>query len=119
MSLNETCPLLVKEHRFACVIGRKRHVFVVEELVAGEAAWPAKFRLKLYISARSEMKKFFGASCYGVAKRAADYLARSAEHAGAYTKAPSPLLPPRQILQTVQVQEIESEDSAYESDLAS
>jgi|GEM_PF-3591809 hypothetical protein len=115
MPLNETSLILVKEHRFKCVVGRKMHLFVVEELVEGPADWLDKFRLRFCASARSKIATIFGAGCYEVAEKAAQYvvgIARRPSHAGiSRTNRPSqgPPLPSRQTLQTLQVQESESD----------
>jgi hypothetical protein len=115
MPLNETNLILVKEHRFKFVVGRKMHVFVVEELVEGPVDWPAKFRLRFCASARSEIRTIYGASCYEVAEKAAHSvveIARQSGHAGmSTTNRPSqgPPLPSRQTLQPLQVQESESD----------
>jgi len=115
MPLNETNLILVKEHRFKFVVGRIMHVFVVEELVKGPVDWPDKFRLRFCAPARSEIRTIFGASCYEVAEKAAQYvvdIARQPSHAGiSRTNRPSqgPPLAPRPTLQPLQVQESESD----------
>lgn len=103
---------LVKEHSFKFAVGAETHLFLVEELVAKLSSWPAKFRLRLRASPRSEGKTFYGASCYEVAERAADFVALSGGAAGLSksTHSPqNPQTPARQTLRPLQIQESESD----------
>ena len=67
--------MLLREHRFKFFAGAEEHAFRVDELVAGMAGWPDRFRLRLPASSRSEAKTFYGASCEEVAEKAADFVA--------------------------------------------
>jgi hypothetical protein len=68
--------MLLKEHRFKFVLGTT-HIFTIEEMVQGLAVWPHKFRLRLPASSKSEAKSFYGASCYEVAEKAAQFIAEN------------------------------------------
>jgi hypothetical protein len=67
--------MLFKEHRFKFLVGTEKHLFLVQELLGELAGWPQRFRLKLPASLHSEVKTFYGASCYEVAEKAADFIA--------------------------------------------
>lgn len=69
--------MLLREHRFKFIAGAETHLFRIEELVRGLATWPHKYKLTLPSSARADSKTFYGASCYEVAEKAADFMARS------------------------------------------
>ena len=56
-------------------VGAETHLFMIDELVKGLAGWPNRFRLKLSASPRSGAKTFYGASCYEVAEKAAEFMA--------------------------------------------
>jgi hypothetical protein len=71
----ETSQMLLKEHRFKFIAGTETYLFKIEELVRGLAIWPHRFRLRVAASSRSEAKTFYGASCYEVAEKAADFMA--------------------------------------------
>jgi hypothetical protein len=103
---------LVKEHSFKFAAGADTYLFVVEELVATLPSWPARFRLRLDASSRSEAKTFYGASCYEVAEKAADFVALSGSAMGLDKSAYSsqrPPMSPRQTLRPLQIQESDSD----------
>lgn len=112
MLLKALSQTLVKEHRFKFAVGTETHLFLVEELVATLSSWPARFRLSLDASPQSEGKTFYGASCYEVAEKAADFVAFSGSAISANKSTYSsqgPLASPRQSLQPLQIQESESD----------
>jgi|HubBroStandDraft_2_1064218.scaffolds.fasta_scaffold53281_3 hypothetical protein len=112
MLLSDMSLMLVKDHRFKVFVGNETHLFVVEELVTGLAAWPSKFRLKLHASPRSEAKTFYGASCHEVAEKVADYIARNSGHAGVPRtshSSQSPPFSPHQMQQSIQMSDSESD----------
>jgi hypothetical protein len=112
MLLKALSQTLVKEHNFKFAVGAETHLFLVEELVAKLSSWPARFRVRLNVSPQSEGKTFYGASCYEVAEKAADFVAFSGS-AASTTKSThssqSPSASPRQSLQPLQIQESESD----------
>jgi hypothetical protein len=67
--------MLVREYRFIFICGSETHLFRIEELVAGLAGWPSKFRLKVPASSLLHAKTFYGADCYETAAKAAAFLA--------------------------------------------
>jgi hypothetical protein len=98
--------MLLREHRFKFFARTEEYVFRVDELVAGIAAWPDRFRLRLPAAPRTGAKTFYGASCEEVAEKGADYVAGCAVHLGKNTathlsqgppasprRIPRPLLP--------------------------
>jgi hypothetical protein len=87
--------MLLKEYQFQLFAGAETHLFTIDELVAGLAGWPDRFRLKLPASSSSEAKSFYGASCYDAAEKAAHFLASNSGQ--------SPASPP----QTLELQESE------------
>jgi hypothetical protein len=97
--------MLLKEHRFKFFAGNETHLFTIEELVAGLAGWPHKFRLRLPASPRSEAKTFYGASCTEAADKAAKFitqiLGRSETREATQSSQGPPISPPR----VVQIQE--------------
>jgi hypothetical protein len=103
---------LVEEHSFKFTVGAETHLLVVEELVAKLSSWPARFRLRLDASPRSEAKTFYGDNCYDVAEKAADFVAlggitpvmNKTNHSSQHLPAP-----PIQVLQPLQIQESESD----------
>jgi hypothetical protein len=106
-SKKETSPMLLKEHRFKCIAGTETYLFKIEELVRGLAIWPHRFRLRVAASPRWEAKTFYGASCYEVAEKAADFIAQGAnagqtgmDKESQYSQGPT-ASPPR----TLQIQE--------------
>jgi hypothetical protein len=112
MLLKALSQTLVKEHIFKFTVGTDTHLFVVEEVVAKLSSWPAKFRLRLEASSRSEAKTIYGDSSYEVARKAADFVALGGvPPAMNKTKHSSQNLPapPIQILQALQIQESESD----------
>jgi hypothetical protein len=112
MLLKALSQTLVKEHNFKFTVDGETHLFLVEELVAKFSSWPARFRLKLDASSRSDGKTFYGESCYEVAEKAADFLAlgggSSSPNKTTYSSQNSPP-PPRPTLQPLQIQESESD----------
>jgi hypothetical protein len=103
---------LVREHSFKFAAGAETHLFLVEELVATLPSWPARFRLRLDASCRSEAKTFYGASCYEVAEKAAEFVALNVSAIGLNKSTCSsqrPPMSPRQILRPLQIQESESD----------
>src|SRR5271154_2902707 len=82
MLLKALSQTLVKEHSFKFTVGTETHMFVVEELIAKLSNWPARFRLRFEAPSRSESKTIYGASCYEVAEKAADFVALSGGPAG-------------------------------------
>lgn len=111
MLLKALSQTLVKEHSFKFAAGAETHLFLVEELVAKLSSWPARFRPKLGASPCSEGKTFYGASCYEVAEKAADFVALSGGGVGFSKSTHSSQSPPtsaRQTLQPLQVQESDS-----------
>ncbi|HKN76178.1 MAG TPA: hypothetical protein VJW94_13455 [Candidatus Acidoferrum sp.] len=112
MLLKALSQTLVKEHHFKFTVGAETHLFLVEELVAKLSNWPARFRLRLDAFHGSEAKTFYGASCYEVAEKAADFLALSGSSQGIIKTTHSPQNPPaspRQTLRPLQIQESESD----------
>jgi hypothetical protein len=112
MPLKALSQTLVKEHSFKFAVGAETYLFLVEELVAKLSSWPARFRLRLGASPRSEGKIFYGASCYEVAEKAADHVALRGGAAGLSKSTHSPQNPAtsaRQTLQSLQIQEWESD----------
>lgn len=112
MLLKALSQTLVKEHYFKFTAGAETHMFLVEELVAKFSSWPARFRLRLDASSRSETKTFYGESCYDVAEKAADFLALSGGSASPNKttfSSPNSTSPPRPTLQPLQIQESESD----------
>jgi hypothetical protein len=113
MLLKALSQTLVKEHSFKFTVGAETHLLVVEEVVAKLSSWPARFRLRLDASSRSEAKTFYGATCYEVAGKAADFVAlcgvtpamNKTNHSSQ-----NPPAPPLQILQPLQIQELESDE---------
>jgi hypothetical protein len=67
--------MLVREHRFIFVGGSETHLFRIEELVAGLAGWPSKFRLKVPASSDLQAKTFYGENCYETAAKGVAFLA--------------------------------------------
>ena len=112
MLLKALSQTLVKVHSFTFTVGAETHLFLVEEVVAKLSSWPARFRLTLAASAHSEAKTFYGSSCYEVAEKAADFIAlgggmaspRRSKHSLA-----NPPAYPHQTLQSLQIQEPESD----------
>lgn len=103
---------LVKEYSFKFTVGAEPHLSVVERVVLKLSSCPARFRLKLDGSSRSEANRFYGVTCYEVAGKAADYVALGGSTRGVNkTKHLSQNLPapPIQILQPLQLQEWESD----------
>jgi hypothetical protein len=91
--------MLLREHRFKFFARNEEYVFRVDELVAGIAAWPNRFRLRLPASPRAVAKTFYGASCEEVAEKAADFVASYSGQVEKNTAAQSsqgPPAPPRQ-----------------------
>jgi hypothetical protein len=112
MLLKALSQALVKEHRFKFTVGAETHSFLVEEMVAKLSSWPARFRLRLEASSRSEAKTFYGATCYEVAAKAADFVALGggAPSVNKTTYSPQNLpTPPSRFLQPLQIQEPESD----------
>jgi hypothetical protein len=112
MLLKALSQTLVKEHSFKFAVGSETHLFLVEELVATLSSWPARFRLRLDPSPQSEGNTFYGASCYEVAEKAADFVAFSGNAIStnkSIYSSQSPPVPPRQSLQPLQIQESESD----------
>jgi|SRR5580693_1667896 hypothetical protein len=104
---------LVKEHSFKFTLGAETHFWVVEEVVAKLSSWPARFRLKIDASSRIEAKTFYGANCYEVAAKAADYVALGGITPGINRTSHSSQnlpAPPIQVLQPLQIQESESDE---------
>jgi hypothetical protein len=96
--------MLLKEHRFKFFAGAETHLFTIEELVTGPAGWPKKFRLKLPASSSSEARTFYGATCYGVAEKAAHFIATNSGQS-ALDRSPHPSQKPPASPQTFQFQE--------------
>ena len=112
MPLKRLSQTLVKEHSFKFAVGAETHLFLVEELVAKLSSWPGRFRLRLYSSSQSEGKTFYGASCYEVAEKAADFVALGGSAINTNKSTYSSLSPPaspRPSLQPLQIQESESD----------
>ena len=93
--------MLLKEHRFKFCTGVETHLFMVEELVAGLALWPERFRIRV-ISASCEAKTFYGATCEEASQKAAKFIARSDGQRDLAESIPSPQRaaapPPRDLL---------------------
>jgi hypothetical protein len=105
--------MLLREHRFKFFARNEEYVFRVDELVAGIAAWPNRFRLRLPASARAVAKTFYGPSCEEVAEKAADFVASYSGHLEKNTAAESsqgpPAPPRRQAPRPLQLQVSENE----------
>ena len=112
MLLKALTQTLVKEHSFKFAVGTETHLFLVEELVAKLSSWPARFRLRLDASLRSEARTFYRTSCYEVAEKAADFVAFSGSVMGmnkSTYSSQSLQASPRPSLQPLQIQESESD----------
>jgi hypothetical protein len=112
MLLKALSQTLVKEHRFKFTVGSETHLFLVEETVAKLSSWPARFRLRLEASSRSEAKTFYGTTCYEVAAKAADFVALGGSTLGINKTTHSlqnPAARPSRFLQPLQIQEPESD----------
>jgi hypothetical protein len=86
--------MLLREHRFKFFARNEEYIFKVDELVAGIAAWPYRFRLQLPGSTRAEAKTFYGPSCEEVAEKAADFVASCSGQSEKNTAAQSSQGPP-------------------------
>jgi hypothetical protein len=112
MLLKTLSQTLVKEHSFKFAVGAETHLFLVEELVAKLSSWPARFRLRLDASSRTEAKTFYGASCYEVAEKAADFVSLNGGAIGLNKSTYLPQSPPTSpqlSLQPLQIHESESD----------
>ncbi len=69
--------ILIREHRYILSLGLDTHVLRVEELIAGPAPWPGKFRVRLPASMRSEAKTFYGSTGNQAAKKLTVFLSEA------------------------------------------
>jgi hypothetical protein len=99
--------MLLREHRFKFFAGAEEYVFRIEELVAGVAGWPGRFRLQLPASFRSKAKTYYGASCEEVTEKAAEFITVSSRPADKHTTthfSQGPPASPRQTHRSMQLQ---------------
>jgi hypothetical protein len=101
--------MLLREHRFKFLAGAETHLFRIEELVKGVVVWPQQFRLTLPASASAKSKTFYGASCYEVAEKAADFMARNSGHSERVRATHSSQRPPTRPPRALQIQAQESD----------
>jgi hypothetical protein len=104
--------MLLREHRFKFFARNKEYVFRVDELVAGIAAWPDRFRLQLPASLGAEARTFYGATCEEAAEKAADFVASCSGQLGKNTAthlSQGPPASPRQTPRPLQLQVSEND----------